>query len=66
MRCAARRLVAGLTQRNVRWLSVPFCEELSTIDKTSLNRTSRGKRAADDLLDAVVIAVRRSLGDYKA
>jgi hypothetical protein len=43
--------------------SVLFCEELTTIDKAFLEEGPSG-RVSRDLLDQVVIAVRRALGDF--
>jgi mRNA-degrading endonuclease toxin of MazEF toxin-antitoxin module len=40
-----------------------FCEELTTVDKDCLEEGPRG-RVSPDLLDEVVIAVRRALGDF--
>ena len=45
--------------------SVLFCEELTTIDEDFLEDGPRG-RASSELLDDVVIAVRRALGDFSA
>jgi mRNA-degrading endonuclease toxin of MazEF toxin-antitoxin module len=43
--------------------SILFCEELATIDKAFLEEGPRG-HVSQDLLDQVVIAVRRALGDF--
>lgn len=45
--------------------SVLFCEELTTLDTELLEDGPRG-RASPELLDAVVIAARRALGDFTA
>lgn len=45
--------------------SVLFCEELTTIDQTFLEDGPHG-RVEPALLDAVVIAVRKALGDFAA
>ena len=50
----------------LRYESVLFCEELNTIDKAFLEGDRPRGRASSDLLDAVVIAVRRATGDYSA
>jgi hypothetical protein len=42
--------------------SILFCEERSTIDRTFLEEGPRG-RVGQDLLDQVVITVRRALSD---
>jgi len=57
------RLVIPATGSGLRYDSVLFCEELTTIDKAFLEQGSRG-RVSQDLLDQVIIAVRRSLGDF--
>ena len=56
------RLLIPATGSGLRYDSVLFCEELTTIDKTFLEEGPRG-RVSQDLLDQVVIAVRRALGD---
>jgi mRNA interferase MazF len=56
------RLVIPAIGSGLRYDSVLFCEELTTIDKTFLEEGPRG-RVSPDLLDQVVIAVRRSLGN---
>ncbi|HYW89388.1 MAG TPA: type II toxin-antitoxin system PemK/MazF family toxin [Chloroflexota bacterium] len=56
------RLLIPATGSGLRYGSVLFCEELTTIDKTFLEEGPRG-RVSQDLLDQVVIAVRRALGD---
>jgi mRNA interferase MazF len=57
------RLVIPAAGSGLRYDSVLFCEELTTIDKAFLEEGPRG-RASQDLVDQVVIAVRRALGDY--
>lgn len=47
------------------WASVLFCEELTTIHEDFLTEGPLG-RVEPALLDAVVVAVRRALGDYLA
>ena len=59
------RLVIPAAGTGLRYDSVLFCEELTTIDKAFLEEGPRG-RATEQLLDDVVIAVRRALGDFSA
>jgi mRNA interferase MazF len=59
------RLVISAAGTGLRYDSVLFCEELTTIDKAFLEEGPRG-RATEQLLDEVVIAVRRALGDFSA
>jgi mRNA-degrading endonuclease toxin of MazEF toxin-antitoxin module len=42
---------------------VLFCEEIATIDRDFLDRGPLGPRLSGPVLDAVVRAVRRALGD---
>ena len=60
------RLVIPAHGTGLSYDSVLFCEELTTIDKDFFEEDEPRGRATDDLLDAVVIAVRRALGDYSA
>jgi mRNA-degrading endonuclease toxin of MazEF toxin-antitoxin module len=48
----------------LRYDSVLFCEELTTIDKEFLEDTGPRGRVAAALLDQVVLAVRCALGDF--
>jgi mRNA-degrading endonuclease toxin of MazEF toxin-antitoxin module len=57
------RLVIPAAGTGLRYDSVLFCEELTTIDTTFLEEGPRG-RVTQELLDQVVIAVRRALGDF--
>ena len=57
------RLVIPAAGSGLRYDSVLFCEELTTIDKALLEEGPRG-RVSRDLLDQIVIAVRRALGDF--
>ena len=57
------RLVIPAASSGLRYDSVVFCEELTTIDKAFLQEGPRG-RVSQGLLDQVVIAVRRALGDF--
>jgi len=57
------RLVIPAAGTGLRYDSVVFCEELTTIDKSFLEDGPRG-RVSQYLLDQVVIAVRRALGDF--
>lgn len=59
------RLVIPSAGSGLRYDSVLFCEELTTIDKEFLEEGPRG-RVSRDLLAQVVIAVRRALGDFSA
>jgi mRNA-degrading endonuclease toxin of MazEF toxin-antitoxin module len=59
------RLVIPAAGSGLRYDSVLFCEELTTIDKAFLAEGPRG-RVSRDLLDQVIIAVRRALGDFSA
>jgi hypothetical protein len=47
----------------LQYESVLFCEEVTTIDAEFLEDGPRG-RVGPDILEAVVIAVRRALGDF--
>ncbi len=49
----------------LRYESVLFCEELTTIDGEFLDEGPIG-RVTEELLEAVVVAVRRALGDFFA
>jgi mRNA interferase MazF len=57
------RLVVPMASTGLHYDSVLFCEELTTIDKTFLEDGPRG-RVSPDLLDQVIVAVRRALGDF--
>jgi mRNA-degrading endonuclease toxin of MazEF toxin-antitoxin module len=57
------RLVIPAAGTGLRHDSVLFCEELTTIDRAFLEEAPHG-RVSHDLLDQVVIAVRRALGDF--
>jgi mRNA-degrading endonuclease toxin of MazEF toxin-antitoxin module len=59
------RLIIPSEGSGLRYDSVLFCEELTTLDKTFLADGPRG-RVAPELLDQVVLAVRRALGDFSA
>ena len=59
------RLVIPAEGTGLRYDSVLFCEELTTVDKSFLEDGPRG-RVAPGLLDQVVLAVRRALGDLSA
>jgi len=52
------RLVIPAAGSGLRYDSVLFCEELTTIDKAFLEQGARG-RASEQLLEQVVIAVWR-------
>jgi hypothetical protein len=56
------RLIIPADGAGLQHDSVLFCEELTTIDEDFLENGPRG-RVSVDLLDDVVIAVRRALGD---
>jgi mRNA-degrading endonuclease toxin of MazEF toxin-antitoxin module len=56
------RLVIPAVGSGLRYDSILFCEELTTVDTAFLQDGPRG-RVSQDLLDQVVIAVRRALGD---
>ena len=43
--------------------SVLFCEEISTIDRTFFRRGPWGDRVGAEVMDSVIRAVRRALGD---
>ncbi|MDQ6713066.1 MAG: type II toxin-antitoxin system PemK/MazF family toxin [Candidatus Dormibacteraeota bacterium] len=47
----------------LRRAGVLFCEEITTIDRDFLHRGPLGPRLPSSVLDAVVRAVRRALGD---
>ena len=57
------RLVIPAAGSGLVYDSVLFCDELTTIDKAFLDEGPRG-RVSPDLLDQVLIAVRRSLGNF--
>jgi len=59
------RLVIPAGGTGLGYDRVLFCEELSTLDKTFLEDGPRG-RVSPELLDQVVPAVRRALGDFSA
>jgi mRNA interferase MazF len=59
------RLVIHASGTGLRHDSVLFCEELTTIDKSFLEDGPRG-RVSRDLMDQVIVAVRRALGDFAA
>jgi mRNA interferase MazF len=59
------RLIIPAASTGLRYDSVLFCEELTTIDKTFLEDGPRG-RVSQQLLYEVVIAVRRAVGDFSA
>ena len=59
------RLIIPAEGAGLRYESVLFCEELTTVDKSFLEDGPRG-RVAPGLLDQVVLAVRRALGDLSA
>ena len=59
------RLIIPAHGTGLRYDRVLFCEELTTLDKTFLENGPRG-RVAPELLDQVVLAVRRALGDFSA
>jgi mRNA-degrading endonuclease toxin of MazEF toxin-antitoxin module len=59
------RLVIPAEGTGLHHDSVLFCEELTTIDEDFLEDGPRG-HVPDELLDDVVIAVRRALGDLSA
>jgi len=59
------RLVIPAGSTGLQHDSMLFCEELTTIDSDFLEDGPRG-RAEPTLVDQVVIAVRRALGDYSA
>lgn len=56
------RLVIPAEGTGLLYDSVLFCEELTTLDEDFLEDGPRG-RVASNLLDDVVIGVRRALGD---
>ena len=57
------RLVIPAEGAGLSYDSVLFCEELTTVDNDFLTDGPRG-RVSTELLEAVVIAVRRALGDF--
>jgi mRNA-degrading endonuclease toxin of MazEF toxin-antitoxin module len=57
------RLVIPAAGSGLRYDSVLFCEELTTIDKAFLAEGPRG-RVSHSLLRQVVVAVRRAIGDF--
>ena len=59
------RVVIPAESTGLAYDSVLFCEELTTLDNDFLEDGPRG-RVGTDLLEAVVVAVRRALGDFVA
>jgi len=59
------RLVISAHGTGLHHESVLFCEELTTFDEDFLESAPRG-RVSTEVLDDVVIAVRRALGDLSA
>jgi len=57
------RLVIPAEGTGLGYDSVLFCEELTTVDNDFLADRPRG-RVSTELLEAVVIAMRRALGDF--
>ena len=57
-RVPAPKGAGGLTQA-----SVLFCEEITTIDRDFLQRGPLGPRLDANLMDAVIRAIRRALGE---
>ena len=57
------RLAIPAVGSGLNYDSVLFCEELTSIDKAFLEEGPTD-RVSQDLLDQVVIAVRRALGDF--
>ena len=55
------RLAKG--QGGIKKGSVLFCEELTTLDREFLSRGPWGPRVEADVLDAVIRAVRRAIGE---
>jgi mRNA-degrading endonuclease toxin of MazEF toxin-antitoxin module len=58
------RLPITAAGTGLRYDSVLFCEELTTIDKEFLEDDGPRGRVTAKLLDQVVVAVRRALGDF--
>jgi len=58
------RLLIPAAGTGLRYVSVLFCEELTTLDKEFLQDDGPRGRVTTDLLDQVVFAVRRALGDF--
>ena len=59
------RLVIPAEGTGLHHNSVLFCEELTTLDDDFLENGPRG-RVSRELLNEVVIAVRRAIGDLSA
>jgi len=60
------RLVIPAEGTGLRYDSVLFCEELTTLDKGFLEEDGPRGRVPAPLLEQVVLAVRRALGDFSA
>jgi mRNA-degrading endonuclease toxin of MazEF toxin-antitoxin module len=60
------RLVIPAEGTGLRYDSVLFCEELTTLDQSFLEEDGPRGRVSAQLLDQVVLAVRRALGDFSA
>jgi mRNA-degrading endonuclease toxin of MazEF toxin-antitoxin module len=60
------RLIIPAEGAGVRCDSMLFCEELTTLNQSFLPEHRPRGRVAEDLLDQVVLAVRRALGDFSA
>lgn len=57
------RVALGTGVGGLRRDSVAFCEEIATIDRDFFGRGPWGPKVGEDVLDAVVRAVRRALGE---
>jgi mRNA-degrading endonuclease toxin of MazEF toxin-antitoxin module len=62
-RAGPTRVAVPIGTGGLRRAGVLFCEELTTIDKDTLDRGPLGGRVAGAILDQVLGAVRRALGD---
>jgi mRNA-degrading endonuclease toxin of MazEF toxin-antitoxin module len=60
------RLIIPAEGAGLRYDSALFCEELTTLNKSFLPEDRPRGRVARDVLDQVVLAVRRALGDFSA
>jgi mRNA-degrading endonuclease toxin of MazEF toxin-antitoxin module len=59
-------LVIPAGRTGLRHDSVLFCEELTTLDKGFFEEDGPRGRVSAELLEHVVLAVRRALGDFSA
>ena len=62
-RLGPTRVAVPSGSTGILWESVLFCEEITTIHESFLEDGPRG-RVSNEVLEAVVLAVRRAIGDF--